>query len=333
MKILLTGGAGYIGSHIAVTLFEHGHQPILFDNFSNSDPKILISIEQILGEPIECVLGDIRDTVLLKSTLKTHEIEAVIHLAGLKSVGNSSHEPVEYYSNNVEGGISLVKAIISSGIKRLIFSSSATVYGDPKYLPIDESHPLSATNPYGRTKIYMEDILADLAASDAEWKIACLRYFNPVGAHESGLIGENPNGDPTNLMPYIVRVAAGNLPTLNIFGNDYPTEDGTGIRDYIHVMDLAEGHLAALDRLNLICGMQAINLGTGCGYSVLQMIKAMENVIGKKIPHQFMPRRSGDIAACYAKVTLASDMFGWSARRDLMEMCRSSWFYESNREQ
>ena len=282
MKILLTGGAGYIGSHIAVALFEYGHQPILFDNFSNSNPKILIGIEKILGKPIECVLGDIRDTVLLKSALETHEIEAVIHLAGLKSVEDSYREPVEYYSNNIEGGISLIRAMTSSGVKRLIFSSSATVYGDPKYLPIDESHPLSATNPYGRTKIHTEEFLADLAVSDPEWKIACLRYFNPVGAHESGLICENPNGAPSNLIPYLVKVAAGNLPMLNIFGKNYPTEDGTGIRDYIHVMDLAEGHLAALDRLNLICGMQVINLGTGCGYSVLQMIKAMENVTEKK---------------------------------------------------
>lgn len=331
MRILLTGGAGFIGSHTAAALFEGGHEAILFDNFSNSSPAIVNNIQEIVGSPVKCISGDIRNADLLELVLRSNQIDAVIHLAGLKSVGESCRIPINYYSNNIEGGISLIKAMSSSGVKRLVFSSSATVYGDPQYLPLDEFHPLHATNPYGRTKIHMEEILKDVAQSDGEWKIACLRYFNPVGAHLSGLIGETPNGIPANLMPYLVRVAVGKLPALNIFGADYLTKDGTGVRDYIHVMDLAEGHLAVLERLNQIDGIRAINLGTGFGYSVLEIIEAMELVSGKQIQRRYMDRRPGDIAACYAKVTLANTLFGWSAKRDLVEMCRSSLLYESGR--
>nr|VFJ61318.1 MAG: UDP-glucose-4-epimerase GalE [Candidatus Kentron sp. DK] len=277
---------------------------------------------------IPFVRGDVRDTELVGRTLAEYDIRAVLHFAGLKAVGESVERPMDYYANNVQGTISLLQAMDNHAVRRLIFSSSATVYGDPQYLPIDEAHPTRPTNPYGRTKWHIEEMLGDLAGSDNRWRIACLRYFNPVGAHESGLIGERPSGIPNNLMPYIADVAAGNLPHLNVFGSDYDTIDGTGVRDYIHVMDLAEGHLAALEYLETqTTTIDAFNLGTGNGFSVLEMIRAFEAASGKKIPYRFAPRRPGDIAACYASADKAAVRLGWEARRTVEEMCRGAWRY------
>ena len=334
MNILLTGGTGYIGSHTAVVLTSAGHQVVLYDNLANSDASVVDRLEKIAGARLPFVLGDIRHTALLVSTLKTYGIEAVIHFAGLKAVGESVQNPLEYYDNNLGGTISLLNAMTEVGIKRLVFSSSATVYGNPQYLPIDEAHPRSATNPYGRTKLHIENILEDLAASDANWRITSLRYFNPVGAHDSGLIGEDSNCVPNNLMPFLARVAAGKLPCLNIFGGDYDTPDGTGVRDYIHVMDLAEGHLAAV---NLVSAegapFDAINLGTGRGRSVLEMIKAFEQASGLSIQSQIVPRRAGDVAACYAKADKAANSLAWVASRTLDDMCRSTWKFQINKAQ
>jgi UDP-glucose 4-epimerase len=329
VNILLTGGAGYIGSHTAVALMQSGHQVILYDNFCNSKPDVIPRLEKITGKPMTLVQGDIRDTALLTQTIRAHKIEAVIHFAGLKAVGESVAMPIEYYANNVQGTVSLLEAMKANNLKTLVFSSSATVYGDPQYLPIDEAHPTSATNPYGRSKLHIEEILADVAKSDASWHIACLRYFNPVGAHESGLIGEDPNGIPNNLMPYISQVATGKLPYLNIYGNDYPTVDGTGVRDFIHVMDLAEGHEQALNFLRQQSGWHAINLGTGQGNSVLQLVKAFEAASGKSVPYKIAPRRQGDIAACYAKADKAKTLMGWQAKRNIDEMCRSNWRWQN----
>jgi UDP-glucose 4-epimerase len=321
MNILLTGGAGYIGSHTAVVLSEAGHEVIILDNFCNSQKSVLTRLKEILGKDIKCAEGDIRDTALVAKVLNDYQIEAVIHFAGLKAVGESSEKPIEYYANNIQGTISLLEAMNSTNIKTLVFSSSATVYGDPQYLPIDENHPTSATNPYGRSKLHIEEMLKDVANSDSKWKIICLRYFNPVGAHDSGLIREDPHGIPNNLMPYISRVIAGELPVLNVYGNDYPTIDGTGVRDYIHVMDLAEGHLAALIFLDDRFGWHATNLGTGVGHSVLEMIQASEEGSGKKINFHFAPRRHGDIANCYADVTKAKLDMGWVSKRSIRDMC------------
>ncbi len=321
MNILLTGGAGYIGSHTAVVLSEAGHEVVILDNFCNSKKSVLTSLQQILGKELVCIDGDIRNTPLVIKVLKDHQIDAVIHFAGLKAVGESVQMPIEYYANNAQGTISLLEAMKSTGVKTLVFSSSATVYGDPQYLPIDENHPTSATNPYGRSKLHIEEMLKDVAISDAEWKIICLRYFNPVGAHDSGLIREDPQGIPNNLMPFILKVIAGDLPVLNVYGKDYPTIDGTGVRDYIHVMDLAEGHLAALLFLSNRYGWHVINLGTGVGHSVLEMIHASEEGSGKKINFQFAPRRPGDIASCYADVKKANQDLAWVATRTLQEMC------------
>jgi UDP-glucose 4-epimerase len=329
VKILLTGGAGYIGSHTAVALMQSGHQVVLYDNFCNSKPDVVSRLEKITGQPITLIQGDVRDTELLSQTIKTHQITAVIHFAGLKAVGESVSNPIEYYANNVQGAVSLLEAMKTNNVKTLVFSSSATVYGDPQYLPIDEAHPTGATNPYGRSKLQVEEILADVAKSDASWHIACLRYFNPVGAHESGLIGEAPNGIPNNLMPYVSQVAAGKLLCLNIHGNDYPTVDGTGVRDFIHVMDLAEGHEQALHYLGKQSGWHAINLGTGQGTSVLQIVQAFEAASGKNVPYQIASRRPGDIAACYAKADKAKTLMGWTAKRTLAEMCRSNWRWEN----
>jgi UDP-glucose 4-epimerase len=329
MNILLSGGTGYIASHTAVILTNAGHKVVLYDNLVNSNASVVGKLEKITGVKLPFVEGDIRDTDLLASTLTSYGVEAVIHFAGLKAVGESVQNPLEYYDNNVGGTISLLNAMTEVGIKRLVFSSSATVYGDPKYLPIDEAHPRSATNPYGRTKLQIENILEDLAASDSSWRITCLRYFNPVGAHESGLIGEDPNGVPNNLMPYLARVAAGVLPCLNIFGNDYDTPDGTGVRDYIHVMDLAEGHLAALGAVNFEgVPFDAFNLGTGQGLSVLQMVKSFELASGRSIQNRIAPRRAGDTSACYAKADKAAKALGWVASRSLDEMCRSTWIFQ-----
>lgn len=330
MNILLTGGTGYIGSHTAVVLSQLVHKVVLFDNLSNSSETVLERLAQITNQRFPFVRGDVRDTDLLKNTLANHSIDAVIHFAGLKAVGESVAKPVDYYANNVQGTISLLQAMQAQHIKTLVFSSSATVYGQPQYLPLDESHPTSATNPYGRSKLHIEEILNDLATSDPEWCIACLRYFNPVGAHDSGLIGESPSGIPNNLMPYIAQVAAGLRAKLNIFGNEYPTSDGTGVRDYIHVMDLAEGHAAALNFLSQTTGWHAINLGTGIGYSVLEMVQAFEKTSGRQVLYQIVARRAGDVAACYADPKKARVKLNWGAKRSLSDMCASTWRFQQS---
>jgi UDP-glucose 4-epimerase len=330
MKILLTGGTGYIGSHVAAALISTGHTVVCLDNLANSDAAVIDRLEAITGTAIPLVVGDIRDGDALRGALTEHDIEAVIHFAGLKAVGESVAEPIKYYDNNVRGTLSLLQAMTDCDVKTLVFSSSATVYGQPRYLPLDEIHPTSATNPYGRTKLMIEEMLSDIAASDPQWRIATLRYFNPVGAHDSGLIGENPNGIPNNLMPFISRVAAGRLAELSVFGNDYDTPDGTGVRDYIHVVDLADGHVAALDTIaDTEPGLSTWNLGTGQGYSVLDMIHAFERVNGVSIPYRIAPRRDGDVASCYASPERAAQELGWTARRDLDAMCASSWSFES----
>lgn len=328
MNVLLTGGTGYIGSHTAVVLSQLGHQVVLYDNLSNSSNLVLVKLAQITGQQIPFIKGDVRDTELLEGTLAAHHIVAVIHFAGLKAVGESVEKPVDYYANNVQGTISLLQAMQTAQVKALVFSSSATVYGEPQHLPLGENHPTSATNPYGRSKLHIEEMLNDVAASDPDWRIACLRYFNPVGAHESGLIGENPNGVPNNLMPYIAQVAAGQRAELNVFGDDYPTADGTGVRDYIHVMDLAEGHVAALNFLSQTTGWHAINLGTGQGYSVLDMVQAFQKASGREVPYKVVARRTGDVAACYAEPKKASELLNWSATRTLHDMCASTWRFQ-----
>jgi UDP-glucose 4-epimerase len=330
LNILLTGGAGYIGSHAAVVLTEAGHHAVILDNFSNSHYSVLDRLAKITGMVIPSVEGDIRDTSLLIKVFQDHKIEAVMHFAGLKAVGESVYNPLNYFDNNIGGTISLLQAMKASNIKHLVFSSSATVYGAPQYLPIDEAHPTKATNPYGRSKLHIEEMLADVMISDSTWHIACLRYFNPVGAHESGLVGEDPNGIPNNLMPYIAGVASGKLPHLNVYGNDYDTPDGTGVRDYIHVMDLAEGHLAALNFIKQQSGLHAINLGTGKGSSVLEMVNTFEQVSGESIAMKVTKRRPGDVAACYAKVDKASLDLGWKATRTIKDMCTSTWNFQKN---
>lgn len=325
MNILLTGGAGYIGSHTAVALSEAGHDVVLLDSYLNSSPTVLGRLYRILGKSLPVIKGDVRDTGMVEMVLREYDIDAVIHFAGLKSVDESTVDPIAYYDANVKGAICLLQAMQKVGVKTFVFSSSATVYGEPHYLPIDESHPLSATNAYGRTKLYIEDILKDVADSDEEWKIICLRYFNPVGAHESGLIGENPNGVPNNLVPYIAKVASGQVAHLNIFGSDYDTIDGTGIRDYIHIMDLAEGHLAALEFLKNNPGWDAVNLGTGQGVSVLQIVSAYRLACGNEIPFLFRGRRAGDVPSCYAGIEKAQKLLKWIPKRNINEMCSSSW--------
>ena len=327
MNVLLTGGTGYIGSHTAVVLLRLGHQVVLYDNLSNSSDLVLETLKQITGKYITFIKGDVCNTQLCAHTLAAHHIDAVVHFAGWKAVGESVEQPIKYYSNNVLGTISLLQAMQSVRVKTLVFSSSATVYGEPHYLPLDENHPSSATNPYGRSKLHIEEMLTDVAASDLDWRIACLRYFNPVGAHESGLIGENPTGLP-NLMPFIAQVAAGQRPELSVFGDDYPTTDGTGVRDYIHVMDLAEGHAAALGFLSQITGWHAINLGTGKGYSVLDMVQAFEKVSDRKVPYKIVARRAGDVAACYADPKKANEVLNWRATRTLADMCVSTWRFQ-----
>lgn len=329
MNILLTGGTGYIGSHTALVLASAGHRVVLFDSLVNSDVSVVDRLETIIGTRLPFVFGDIRSTELLTSTMETYGIEAVIHLAGLKAVGESVKDPLSYFSNNVGGGISVLNAMIRIGIRKLVFSSSATVYGEPQYLPIDEIHPRNTTNPYGRTKLIIEHMLEDIAASDRTWRISCLRYFNPVGAHESGIIGEDPRGTPSNLLPFVAQVAAGQRKFLNVLGDDYPTLDGTGVRDYIHVCDLAEGHVAALDYLNRDCGMLTVNLGTGRGSSVLEMVKAFEAASGKPVPYKMAPRRPGDIATCYAKADKAEKLLGWCAKRSLEDICADTWNFQA----
>ena len=330
MNILLTGGAGYIGSHTAVVLSQAGYELVLLDNFSNSQKSVLERLQKILGKALPCVEGDVRDTALVTKTLQDCKIDGVIHFAGFKSVGESVEMPIEYYANNVQGTISLLEAMKLANVKTLVFSSSAAVYGDPQYLPIDEEHPTSATNAYGRSKLHIEQMLKDVANSDAEWKIIFLRYFNPVGAHESGLIGEDPNGLPNNLIPYIAQVALGKLPHLNVYGNNYDTPDGTGVRDYIHVMDLSEGHLAAWSFIRQYSGLHMFNLGTGKGSSVLEMVKAFEDVIGIPIPIKVMARRAGDVATSYGKVEKANLELDWRATRTLQKMCTSILNFQKN---
>lgn len=329
MRILLTGGAGYIGSHTAVALIAAGHDVVCFDNLANSRSAVIARVQEITARTIPLVIGDVRDRATLESALTSHEIEAVIHFAGLKAVGESCEKPLLYYDNNVRGTLCLLEAMAACKVHNLVFSSSATVYGEPRYLPMDEAHPTNATNPYGRTKLMVEEILADLAAADPNWRIASLRYFNPVGAHPSGLIGDDPNGIPNNLMPFVSRVASGRLKHLSVFGNDYPTPDGTGVRDYIHVMDLAEGHVDALKAITKRNQAYSVwNLGTGIGYSVLEVVAAFEKANGQALPYTFAPRRSGDVAMCYATAERARKELGWQARLGLDEMCASTWRFE-----
>ncbi|WP_439271218.1 UDP-glucose 4-epimerase GalE [Pseudochrobactrum sp. HB0163] len=328
MAILVTGGAGYIGSHTCVRLLETGHDVVVVDNFDNSHPEVFQRIEKITGCMPKRETGDIRDREFIEKVLQAYNCDSVIHFAGLKAVGESTQKPLYYYDCNMLGTLRLLQAMRTVGVKKLVFSSSATVYGDPLHLPIDEKHPLSATNPYGRTKLMIEEMLRDLYQSDPTWKIAILRYFNPVGAHESGLIGEDPKGIPNNLMPIIAQVATGRREKLSIWGNDYPTPDGTGVRDYIHVTDLAEGHLKALARLEEPQCM-AVNLGTGEGYSVFDVIKAFEHVSNRKITYEIAPRRPGDVAACYADPSHAKELLDWSAQKTLREMCADMWNWQS----
>jgi UDP-glucose 4-epimerase len=329
MNILLTGGTGYIGSHTAVGLISAGHRVVLLDNFCNSDKSVLSKLHKITCRELDCVEGDVRDTKLLIKTIKNYDVNGVFHFAGLKSVAESVNQPVEYYANNVQGAIGLLQAMHATHLKTLVFSSSATVYGEPQYLPIDEKHPTGATSAYGRSKLHIEEMLYDVASSDASWRIACLRYFNPAGAHDSGLIGENPKGVPNNLMPFLVQVASGQFDRVSVFGSDYPTPDGTGLRDYIHVMDLAEGHLSALRFLESNKGWHCVNLGTGSASSVLQMIHSFESASGKSIPFTFADRRPGDVTACYANVDKAFHLLGWQAKRNLSQMCESSWNFKN----
>lgn len=327
-KILVTGGAGYIGSHTVVELLAVGHDVVILDNFCNSKPSVIERIIRISGRTPLLVAGDLRDRKLLSQLFTAHQFTAVIHFAGLKAVGESVALPLMYYDNNVLGSLVLVESMAAAGVKHLVFSSSATVYGDPERLPIRENAPLHATNPYGQSKLMVENILRDVATADPDWKIALLRYFNPVGAHPSGLIGEDPQGIPNNLVPYIAQVATGKREYLSVFGDNYPTPDGTGIRDYIHVTDLARGHLRALDALPTFNGALAINLGTGRGYSVLQMTRAFELASQRPIPFRTTVRRPGDIAECYADPSLAERVLGWHAEFGIEKMCRDTWRWQ-----
>jgi len=328
--ILVTGGAGYIGSHTVVELLVNGFDLLILDNLSNGSPKVIGRIEQITGKRPNLVVGDVRDSGLLKQLFLEYPIDSVIHFAGLKAVGESVAHPMRYYENNVVGSLALFQAMTEAGIHRLVFSSSATVYGDPPSVPIREDFPLQATNPYGRSKLIIEDMLRDISRADPRWRVALLRYFNPVGAHSSGLIGEDPQGIPSNLMPYVSQVAVGRRPELSIFGGDYPTHDGTGVRDYIHVVDLARGHLAALNALDRLVGAVPINLGTGRGYSVLDVLGAFEQASGNKVPYRIVDRRPGDVATCYADPSVAKEVLGWSAEMDMAKMCEDSWRWQSN---
>lgn len=327
--ILVTGGTGYIGSHTCVALAQAGHDMVIVDNLSNSRASVIDRLETICGKRPQFIRGDIRDAALLDRIFADFSVRAVIHFAGLKAVGESVEKPIEYYDNNVRGTLELLAAMRRAEVRTLVFSSSATVYGDPASVPIREDFPRSATNPYGRSKLIIEDILADLYHAEPDWRIARLRYFNPVGAHESGLIGEDPQGIPNNLMPYIAQVAIGQREFLNVFGNDYPTVDGTGVRDYIHVVDLAHGHLAALNYFNgKNGGLLTVNLGTGQGYSVLEMVKAFEHASGRPVPYRFAARRPGDIAQCWADPALAAELLGWKVTRGLEAMCADAWRWQ-----
>ena len=330
MQILVTGGVGYIGSHACVVLLQAGHDVIVLDNLSNSQINVLQAVEAIAGRQVEFIEGDVRDSALLKHMFSKHKFDAVIHFAGLKAVGESTMQPVDYYANNVTGTLTLLAAMDGANVKTLIYSSSATVYGNVQTMPLTEAHELlPATNPYGRSKLMVEWLLSDLVIADPFWHIACLRYFNPVGAHQSGLIGEAPYGIPNNLMPYLSDVAVGLRESLTIFGDDYPTPDGTGIRDYIHVMDLVEGHLSALKYLKNHSGLHTFNLGTGRGLSVLELVRAFETSTGQAVPFVIGPRRMGDITLCWADATSAYALLGWRAQRSLDDMCRDTWRWVS----
>ena len=328
--ILITGGAGYIGSHTVVELLGAGFEIVVVDNLSNSKHEALRRVERISGKSVTFCQLDIRDRQGLQRVFRDHQIAAVIHFAGLKAVGESVEKPLEYYDNNVTGSLVLFEVMAAAGVKTMVFSSSATVYGDPRSVPIREDFPLSATNPYGRSKLMIEEILRDIYRSDSSWRVALLRYFNPVGAHASGLIGEDPNGIPNNLMPIVARVAVGRLASLAVYGNDYPTSDGTGVRDYIHVVDLALGHIKALDALQQRGGLMTVNLGTGNGYSVLEVVRAFEAASGQQVAFKIAPRRAGDIAACFADPALAAELLGWRATRGLEEMCVDAWRWQSS---
>ena len=327
-RILITGGTGYIGSHTVVELMAAGHEVVIVDNLCNSKASVLDRIERIAGRRPEFEQIDIRDRAALRRLFSACRFDAVVHFAGLKSVGESVAKPLEYFDNNVSGSTVLLECMTEAGVKTIVFSSSATVYGDPASVPIREDFPLSATNPYGRTKLMIEEILRDVAAADKEWRIALLRYFNPVGAHASGVIGEDPNGIPNNLVPYVAQVAAGKLKELSVYGSDYLTPDGTGVRDYIHVVDLARGHLAALDALQPRPGVVTANLGTGRGYSVLEMVRAFSAACGKPVPYRLVARRPGDVAQCYADPTFARETLGWHARLGIEAMCTDTWRWQ-----
>lgn len=332
MKILVTGGAGYIGSHTCIELLGSGYTPVVYDNLSNSSTVALDRVAQITGHSVTFVEGDIRDVEKLKQTIKEHDIGAVIHFAGLKAVGESVSKPIKYYDNNVSGSVTLFEAMAECNVKKIIFSSSATVYGDPASVPILEDFPISATNPYGQSKLMVEEILRDVYTSDNDWNVSLLRYFNPVGAHESGLIGEDPSDIPNNLMPFVSGVAVGRYEKLSVFGNDYPTVDGTGVRDYIHVVDLAKGHVKALQAFDNpeVDNLFTVNLGTGKGFSVLEMVNAFAAASSKEVAYQIVDRRPGDIACCYADTALAKKLLGWTAEKDIKAMCEDTWRWQSN---
>ncbi|MEC1525874.1 UDP-glucose 4-epimerase GalE [Neobacillus niacini] len=330
MAILVTGGSGYIGSHTCVELLNAGYEIIVVDNFSNSKPESLTRVKEITGKDFKFYEVDILDQKGLEKVFSENHIEAVIHFAGLKAVGESVSIPLHYYHNNITGTLILCEVMNKYGVKKLVFSSSATVYGLPEQVPISEDFPLSATNPYGRTKLMIEEILGDLFISDESWSIALLRYFNPIGAHESGRIGENPNGIPNNLMPYITQVAVGKLKELQVFGNDFPTIDGTGVRDYIHVVDLSKGHLKALEKVLQTTGVEPYNLGTGKGYSVLELVSAFESASGRKIPYKIVDRRPGDVAVSYANPQKAKLELNWTAEKGVKEMCEDSWRWQKS---
>ena len=325
MKILVTGGTGYIGSHTCVELLQKGYEVVVFDNLYNSKRDVVDKIEKITGKKITFYKADMLDKESMRPVFAEHTFDAVIHFAGLKAVGESVEKPLLYYKNNIAGTLNLCEMMNEYGCKKIIFSSSATVYGSPETVPITEDFPLSTTNPYGSTKLMLEGILSDLCVPDKEWSVVLLRYFNPIGAHESGLLGESPNGIPNNLLPYIMQVAVGKLPELGVFGNDYDTPDGTGVRDYIHVVDLAKGHVNAVEKATSANGVNIYNLGTGNGYSVLDIVKAFEAANGVTIPYSIKPRRAGDIATCYANPKKAKDELGWEAKYDLQRMCEDSW--------
>lgn len=328
MAILVTGGAGYIGSHTCIELLNAGYEIVIVDNLSNSKLESLIRVKEITGKDITFYKLDILDREALEKVFDENDIDAVIHFAGLKSVGESSRIPLHYYYNNITGTLTLCEVMKKYDVKKMVFSSSATVYGFPEKFPISENFPLRSTNPYGRTKLMIEEILHDLYESDHNWGFSLLRYFNPIGAHHSGRIGEDPNGIPNNLMPYITQVAIGKIKELNIFGKDYPTFDGTGVRDYIHVVDLAKGHLKALEKLLITTGVDVYNLGTGKGYSVLEMVNNFEKVSGKKIPFKFVEPRQGDVATCYSDPSKAKEKLGWVAQKGIEEMCKDAWRWQ-----